>query len=680
MLQKIKFNHRVIRFRQWSNKRYGAFNSLHKVIKICTLAIAYSLVSKPAPVVAKGIDTTSTRITELDEVTIQSTLIEMKSAETGRSIDIINGSQIQTLPVTSLDELLRYVPGVDVQQRGAFGAQADFSIRGSNFNQVLVLIDGQKINDPITAHFNSNIPVSPAEIERIEVIHGPASLEYGPDATGGVINIITKTFSKNKYPDGIHANVKFHYGNYNLISTSNGVFYGSNNLKLSGGILNNSSDGNTLKSGLKNYFDIRSASFSEQLQMNRFWSVSYRFASDYRDFNAQWFYTDYATDKAIEKVKRNRHQCLLSRSTENSTSQIKASYISTNDYYLYSPTSSPNDNSSGDFNMQFLQSTNLSSSFKNSIGFNFDRRTVLSSNRGNHALNHYAVHTTILYKPLDKLTFNAGLREDFDQNYGYCFLPQVSGSYLITKRILVRAAWGRSVRAADFTENYNDNYKKDTLKSSPGIGNRNLVPEKSTSAEIGFDFKFFSGTLLSITGFNRDASDIIDYVKYPGYKINIDGLKLLPNTLYWYAQNNSNTKNYGLETRISMSKSINNTFIKFTCGYTFLRIDTGYNKTAKYALLQPKHMVNWMITVENGPIIWNIDGLNKSRNKHFSKNLNTYLKDSYSVWNTSLDIAVYKRAVYLSLVAFNIFDKKYSDFFGAEMPGRWLAGGLRINF
>jgi len=166
-------------------------------------------------------------------------------------------------------------------------------------------------------------------------------------------------------------------------------------------------------------------------------------------------------------------------------------------------------------------------------------------------------------------------------------LPQVSGSYLLTRQIIVRAAWGRSVRAADFTENYNDNYKKDTLKSSPGIGNRNLVPEKSWSTELGFDFKLVSGTLLSITGFNRNASELIDYVKYDGSQINIEGLKLLPNMLYWYAQNNSSTKNYGLETRISYSKNVNTTSIKITCGYTFLKIDNDYDKTAKYAMLQP---------------------------------------------------------------------------------------------
>lgn len=125
----------LIKFRQWGNKRYSAFNSLHKLIKICTLAFAYSIIVKPAHTKAQGTDSTSEKITEIGEVTVQSTLIEMKNAETGRSIEIISSAQIQSLPITTIDELLRYIPGIDAQQRDAFGAQTDFSLRGSSFNQ-----------------------------------------------------------------------------------------------------------------------------------------------------------------------------------------------------------------------------------------------------------------------------------------------------------------------------------------------------------------------------------------------------------------------------------------------------------------------------------------------------------------------------------------------------------------
>ena len=150
------------------------------------------------------------------------------------------------------------------------------------------------------------------------------------------------------------------------------------------------------------------------------------------------------------------------------------------------------------------------------------------------------------------------MREDFDENYGSCFLPQLSASFIIANPIILRVSFGRSVRAADYTENFNDNYRTDSLKSSPGIGNRNLSPEKSWNSELGIDYKIYSGVLFSLTGFNRSVTDLIDYVKIPGREIHIEGIKLYPATQYWYAENNSKTNTYGIETRLSANRKLQN--------------------------------------------------------------------------------------------------------------------------
>jgi vitamin B12 transporter len=669
----------LVMFRQWTNKSYAAFNSLHKILKICTLTLAYTILTSPVHVKAEVGDTTGIKTLELDEVTIQSTLIELKNSETGRSIDIINGAQIQSLPVNSIDELLRYVPGIDAQQRGAFGSQTDFSLRGCNFNQVLVLIDGQKINDPLTAHFNSNIPISLSEIERIEIIHGPASLEYGPDATGGVINIITKTFSKNYPSQKFSANAKVFAGQYRLFNTDDGFYYGNEKFRVSGGIIINKSDGNPLESGQKGYFDIRDLTLSGQLKINDIWSASYRYANDYRDFNAQFFYTDYASDKAIETVKRQRHQIQFLRNGENYSTQILASYLITNDHYLYSPTSIANNNNSGNISLKAQQQVNVSSRIKTLFGAGVDQRSVISSNRGNHKLLHGDVFATFSTRLFNQFTLNGGLREDLDENYGSYFLPQLGASYKVANSFVLRTSFGRSVRAADYTENYNDNYRTDSLKSSPGIGNRNLSPEKSWNSELGIDYKILSGVLFSITGFNRSVTDLIDYVKIPGSDIHIDSLKLYPATEYWYAENNSKTNTYGLETRLTVNRKFGAVNFGINVGYTFLKINLDSKKAAKYAMLQPKHLINGDITFEYKILNWSINGLHKERNEIYSSNLKTSLISSYTILNTNLDIAVYKRLMFISVAVYNVFDQHYSDFLGAEMPGRWIAFGAKMK-
>ncbi|MFN5054907.1 MAG: TonB-dependent receptor [Bacteroidota bacterium] len=92
---------------------------------------------------------------ELNPVKVSSSLQEKRIRETGRNIVILDQEALQKIPGNSLDEILRFIPGIEVQMRGPAGAQADFVIRGGTFQQVLVLIDGIRMNEPLTGHFNS---------------------------------------------------------------------------------------------------------------------------------------------------------------------------------------------------------------------------------------------------------------------------------------------------------------------------------------------------------------------------------------------------------------------------------------------------------------------------------------------------------------------------------------------
>ena len=84
----------------------------------------------------------------LSRITITASLQEQQQKETGRNIISIRGDYFNALAVHSLDELLRYLPGVEVQQRGPQGAQSNIILRGGTFQQVLVIIDGIRFIDP----------------------------------------------------------------------------------------------------------------------------------------------------------------------------------------------------------------------------------------------------------------------------------------------------------------------------------------------------------------------------------------------------------------------------------------------------------------------------------------------------------------------------------------------------
>lgn len=110
-----------------------------------------------------------------------------------QSVAVITRDQIRAAPASTLAELLATVAGVDVRRRGGPGVQADVGIRGTAFEQTLVLLNGIPFRDPQTGHHNLNLPVPLEAIERIEIVKGPGGLAFGGHATGGLINIITRT-------------------------------------------------------------------------------------------------------------------------------------------------------------------------------------------------------------------------------------------------------------------------------------------------------------------------------------------------------------------------------------------------------------------------------------------------------------------------------------------------------
>jgi iron complex outermembrane receptor protein len=115
-------------------------------------------------------------------------------------VTVLSRQEIQAAPVQSVNDLLKQFVGVDVRQRGAIGAQTDVSIRGSNYEQIAILLNGINIGDPQTGHNVFSLPIDISDIERIEVLEGPAGRIYGTSSLLGAINIVTKGASSTAPP------------------------------------------------------------------------------------------------------------------------------------------------------------------------------------------------------------------------------------------------------------------------------------------------------------------------------------------------------------------------------------------------------------------------------------------------------------------------------------------------
>ena len=150
---------------------------------------------------------------ELDPVVVTGSRIPYHLSDSACSVSVISREEIAILPADNISDILEHVNGVDVRRRGAHGVQADVGIRGGSYEQTLIMVDGVTVSDPQTGHHNMDLPVNMNNIERIEIVKGPAARIYGPNAMGGVINIITRDVSSNSF--GAHG-AYGEYGYYDM--------------------------------------------------------------------------------------------------------------------------------------------------------------------------------------------------------------------------------------------------------------------------------------------------------------------------------------------------------------------------------------------------------------------------------------------------------------------------------
>ncbi|MBW2285530.1 MAG: TonB-dependent receptor [Deltaproteobacteria bacterium] len=133
-------------------------------------------------------------VTELGEVVVTATRTETPLGKVGGSaVSVVTQEDIEAKKQSTVEEVLRAVPGLDVRSNGGPGTQTAISLRGAPSKNTLILIDGIMVNDPSSTNRGANLAnITVDNIERVEVVRGPQSVLYGSNATAGVVNIITK--------------------------------------------------------------------------------------------------------------------------------------------------------------------------------------------------------------------------------------------------------------------------------------------------------------------------------------------------------------------------------------------------------------------------------------------------------------------------------------------------------
>ncbi|MFQ5596457.1 MAG: TonB-dependent receptor plug domain-containing protein [Nitrospiria bacterium] len=131
----------------------------------------------------------------LDPLVVSASHLPATIETASAGITVIEREEIEARQAVSVVDLLRQVPGLHIDQPGGRGGIASVYVRGADPNFTVILIDGVKVNDPTNSRGGSfdMSTLSPAGIERIEIVRGPLSSVYGSDAMGGVIHITTRS-------------------------------------------------------------------------------------------------------------------------------------------------------------------------------------------------------------------------------------------------------------------------------------------------------------------------------------------------------------------------------------------------------------------------------------------------------------------------------------------------------
>lgn len=612
----------------------------------------------------------STKQVKLNEVMVTAAKVEIPVNQAAKFVSVITKEQIAQAPVQSIQELLTYAANVDVVQRGGHGVQADVSIRGGTFDENAVLLNGINISNAHTGHYSFDIPINLSDIERIEIVHGPAALIYGTSAFSGGINIITKKDVQDKIyakiEGGMHkmAGVEVRGASKVGITTNSMSFgYGS-----SGGYIANSD------------YDIYNALWQTRFHLNGDSKLDLQLGYNNKHYGANTFYSakypnqyertsNYlgslkgefgAALKVIPILFWNRHYDQFDLIKNTATGR---------NYHR-------NDTYGG--NLIFLYQSQLGTT---SLGGELRREDIMSSvlgkplaePHGKYKMYDDRTNTSVTLEHTvnwERFVVSAGVLMNHNTLLSgeYKFFPSVSATYKPADCFSVSSSWSKSTRMPTFVDLY---YTTETHN-----GNEGLKPERSESVDL--TFKYNTPLLRAyLTGFLQWGRDMIDWVKDD------------PSATKWSSWNLSKLNTQGVEMGVD-----------FDLGQLFPALGNRSRLALDYTRMNSEHDAKNLIshyalnylrdkfTVRFNHPIWK--GLSAGWYFRYQKRMGTYEKyvdlkkvgdEPYPAFSTlDLKLDYQCKEVLFSLNLNNLYDTRYFDLGNIPQAGFWLSGSVSYTF
>jgi len=422
-------------------------------------------------------------------ITVLGAAEPVTEGESARSVTTINLAEQGTL-LPEVASALRQDASVFVQQRGPVGVQQDVSIRGGTFEQTLVLLNGLRINDAETSHFNFDLPVPQAALASLDVLHGTGSTLYGADALAGVIDVRTAK------PQAGEVRLRAAVGSYGV--NQQAVTASGMRGRL-GEVLAGERDFST---GFLPDRDYRSENASSETRLTtKLGENDVLFAGSDRAFGANQFYGAYPSYERTKGWFAAFTQPLGSRTL------AQVAYRRHSDIFVLfrsAPLKYKNQHIVESWQGDVRRKDAVGKHLQIFYGVEENTDQIGSNSLGHHGRNRTAGYVSGELRGT-RGSLSAGLREEFFGGGRTSSAPNFAGALRLKEKFKLRASAGYGYRVPTFVDLY---YSDPTTTGNPA-----LRPESAWNYDGGVDWYASNGVSLSATGFTSRQHDAIDYVR-----------------------------------------------------------------------------------------------------------------------------------------------------------------------
>jgi vitamin B12 transporter len=609
---------------------------------------------------------------------ISATTISTPVNEVPSSITVITSADLDQQQRRTVSDALQTVPGLNVVQTGAPGGLTSVYMRGTNANQVKVLIDGVDVSNPSQSSGAYDFGrLLTGDIERIEVLRGPQSGLYGSDAVGGVISIITK---KGDGPAQAYASAEA--GSFGTFNQATGVSGSTPGFNYAFNITHYRAENVPVtpmelvppgQARLDDSYD--NVTYSTKLGFDVSRDLTLNFVARYSDstlhMNSGSYQQAPVESSQVDHQFSTRGEAVWSVFNGGLKNYFGLAY--TDDWNRYN---NPD---------PYYPSTTTWEGQR----IKYDWRGVTEVapgqvllagvERQNESMDLYpgsaktgnsAAFIELQSEWAKRFFLVSNIRYDDNDSFGGATTYRIAPAYIVPgTETKLKASYGTGFKAPTLYQLYATvDYGCDPVYGCTWeIGNPKLRPEHSTGYDAGFEQPLFAGRVLfGATYFHNDVKDLIN----SAYSYDVP-----TNTMYYYYANVNHAEMYGAESFVSFQVTPE---VKVRADYTYTiarDLDTGQE-----LLRRPKDKVSF-------GAFWQASGqLKLSGTVNYvgpwaDRDRATYAAitaPGYTTVNIAANYAATDRITLFGRID-NLFDRKYEDPSGFLRPGLGVFGGVKIT-